>query len=184
MARLYLVRHGRAAAGWDHSADPDLDDVGRDQAAGLAERLAPLGPLPILVSPLQRTRSTAAPLEARWRTTATIDPAVGEIPSPPGVPMTGRTGWLREAMAGTWAELEPDYQAWRDAVVDRLRSVESDTVVVSHFIAINAAIGAGTGQDRVVCVALDNCSCTVMDVIDGRLQLIEQGDEAPDTLVR
>ena len=33
MARLYLIRHGRAAAGWDTAMDPPLDDLGREQAA-------------------------------------------------------------------------------------------------------------------------------------------------------
>ena len=28
MARLYLVRHGRATGGWDVDPDPGLDDVG------------------------------------------------------------------------------------------------------------------------------------------------------------
>ncbi len=37
--RLVLVRHGRAAAGWDTHPDPALDDVGRAQARfdGLAQ---------------------------------------------------------------------------------------------------------------------------------------------------
>ena len=66
----------------------------------------------------------------------------------------------------------------------RLLAVEVDTVVVSHFVAINAAIGAAVGSDQIVVAALDNCSQTVIDVVDGRLVLVEQGSEAPDTLVR
>ncbi|NBO80597.1 MAG: histidine phosphatase family protein [Actinobacteria bacterium] len=36
---IYLVRHGRAAAGWDTAADPPLDDLGREQAAATAAKL-------------------------------------------------------------------------------------------------------------------------------------------------
>jgi broad specificity phosphatase PhoE len=56
-------------------------------------------------------------------------------------------------------------------------------VIISHFVAINAAIGAATGDDRVVIRRLDNCSRTTIDVDDGRLVLIEGGAEA-DTLIR
>ena len=53
----------------------------------------------------------------------------------------------------------------------------------SHFVAINAAIGAAIGDDRLVIRSLDNCSVTVIDVVDGRLHLVEGGHEA-DTLIR
>ena len=49
-------------------------------------------------------------------------------------------------------------------------------MVVSHFVAINAAIGAATGDDRLLIRMLDNCSITVVDVEDGRLTLVEGGD--------
>ena len=52
MPRLYLVRHGRAAAGWNTDPDPGLDAVGRHQAAAMTARLAPLGPLELVSSPL------------------------------------------------------------------------------------------------------------------------------------
>ncbi|MDP9464079.1 MAG: histidine phosphatase family protein, partial [Actinomycetota bacterium] len=67
MTRLYLVRHGRAAAGWNTDPDPRLDALGLDQATSVARRLAPLGPLPILSSPLLRCRQTAAPLAEIWQ---------------------------------------------------------------------------------------------------------------------
>lgn len=183
MTRLVLVRHGRASGGWDADLDPGLDDVGRAQAEVMADLVAPRGPLPILVSPLRRCRETAAPLERRWATVGTVEPAVGEIPSPPDVPMQERTSWLREAMAGTWADIGAEYTGWRDSVVSRLLAIDVDTVVVSHFVAINAAIGAALGDDRMVLRSLDNCSVTVLDVDAGALRLVEGGHEA-DTLIR
>ena len=58
------------------------------------------------------------------------------------------------------------------------------TVVFSHFIAINAVIGAATADDRVVIASLDNCSITVFDVSDsGEIRLVETGGQA-DTLIR
>ncbi len=183
MPRLYLVRHGRAAAGWDTDPDPALDDLGRDQAARMADRLAPLGPMALVSSPLLRCRETAAVLGERWKLAAAIEPAVAEIPSPAGVPMGERIEWLRIAMGSTWTQLGPRYTAFRDGVVAYLASAPVDTVVASHFVAINAAIGAAGDSDAVVIRSLDNCSVTVIDVSDGRLHLVEGGHVA-DTLIR
>jgi len=187
VTRLHLVRHGRASAGWDADPDPDLDELGRRQAEEVADRLAPLGPLPVLTSPLRRCRETAAPLAARWGVAPQVVTAVAEIPSPEGVPMGERVPWLRAAMQGSWADLGQRYTGFRDGVVAALVSMPGDTVVFSHFVAINAAIGAATGDDRLVIRSLDNCSVTVLDVDrradPPRLHLVEGGHEA-DTLVR
>ena len=98
MTRLYLVRHGRAAGGWDDDPDPSLDELGRLQASRLAARLASLGPMPVWSSPLRRCRETAAELASRWGAEVLIQPAVTEIPSPDGVPMGRRVAWLRDAI--------------------------------------------------------------------------------------
>lgn len=182
--RVTLVRHGRAAAGWNVDPDPGLDDLGAQQAADVAARLGPLGPQTLVSSPLRRCQETAAPLAAVWGPTPVIEPLVAEIPSPEGIAMAERVDWLREAMQGTWGALGPRYTAYRDAVVARVAACPVDTVIVSHFIAINAVIGACVGDDRLVIASLDNCSCTVVEVgADGRLRLLAQGHEA-DTLIR
>jgi broad specificity phosphatase PhoE len=183
MARLYLVRHGRASAGWDVDPDPGLDELGVSQAAGAAEHLAPLGPMAMITSPLRRCRETAAPLAARWGVVPAVDEAVAEIPSPEGVAMGERTTWLRDAMAGTWDDLGPRYVDFAAGVARWALDRSEDTVVVSHFVAINAVIGAAIGDRRVVIRSLDNASITVVDVGAGRLTLVEGGHEA-DTLVR
>ncbi len=183
MSVVYLVRHGRAAAGWDKATDPGLDEIGRSQADAVAARLAPLGPLAVVSSPMNRCIETAAPLAGIWQTEARIEPAVAEIPSPDGVAMAERVEWLRAAMRGTWAELGCRYTDFRDGVVALVTAQPRDTVVFSHFVAINAVIGAVTDDDRLVIRSLDNCSVTVIDVTDGRLHLVEGGHEA-DTLIR
>lgn len=182
--RVTLVRHGRAAAGWNVDPDPGLDELGAQQAADVAARLGPGGPLALVASPLRRCQETAAPLAAMWGVAPVIEPLVAEIPSPEGIAMAERVDWLRDAMQGTWGALGSRYTAYRDAVVARVAACPVDTVIVSHFIAINAVIGACVGDDRLVIASLDNCSCTVVEVgADGRLRLLARGHEA-DTLIR
>lgn len=177
MSTLILVRHGEAAAGWNQDRDPGLSDEGHRQAAQMAAALAPLGPLPIVVSPLRRTRETAAPLEQAWGVTATVETGVGEIVSPIE-DLEERTTWLRGFMAGTWDAATPEHTAWRQLVIDTLAAIPHDAVVVTHFIAINAAVGASTGDPRVVNFMAGNCSRTTLDVADGNLSLVELGGEA------
>ncbi len=183
MTFVHLVRHGRAAAGWDRDPDPPLDALGAAQARRVAELLAPLGARAIVTSPLRRCRETAVPLADRWGVTPMVERAVAEVPSPFGVAMAERVDWLRRVMAGTWSDLDERYAAFRDGVVGLVAGLGEDTVVFSHFIAINAVIGACLGDDRVVVRRLDNTSVTVVEVDDGIVRLIQAGHEA-DTLIR
>jgi broad specificity phosphatase PhoE len=177
MPRLYLVRHGKAAAGYGDDVDPGLDEEGRRQADAAAERLAGLGPLPIITSPLRRTRETAAALERRWNTMAVVDPAVAEIPSP-SEDLAARHQWLQGALASTYDELGPRYSSWRTMVTELLLRLRDDTVIVTHFVAINAAIGIATGDDRVMCHPVSNASISVFDHDHQSLTFV--GTDLPD----
>jgi len=177
MSRIYLIRHGRAAADWASHLDPGLDDVGRAQAHAMAARFATKGPLPLVASPLRRTRETAAALERQWATTARIEPRVGEIPSPLA-DLGARAQWLRGIMQRCWPELDEPLRRWRDAVLEALCALCEDTIVVSHYIAINVAVGHALGDMSVTCFRPDHCSCTAIDVANGRIELIELGAEA------
>lgn len=148
----------------------------------MAEHLFPLGPLGLVVSPLRRTRETAAPLERRWGRAGRLEPAVAEIPSP-HEGLADRGEWLRRAMAGRWRDLGPELAAWRRHVVEALVAIGEPAVVVSHFIAINVAVGEALGDDRVVTFAPDHCSITIVDVDGGRFRLVERGPEATTALL-
>ena len=161
--RLYLVRHGRAAAGWDTAVDPELDALGRQQSREMAQQLAPLGPMKIITSPLLRCQQTALPLCEEWNLKPEIRHEVAEIPSPEGVPISDRVEWLRLAMEGTWESLGPRYTKFRDELLNFVRLISDDTVIVSHFVAINAIVGKIKNDDRLLLYRLDNCSVTILE---------------------
>ena len=177
MATIFLVRHGRAAAGFDSHLDPGLDALGQTQALGVAMRLAPLGPLPIYSSPLARAWQTALPLSARWGVEPVVEHRVTEIPSPTD-DLAARSAWLRDVMQGRWRQLPGDLQRWRSELVTCLIDLCEDSVVFCHFVAINAAVGAATADDRLVCFRPDNGSVTRIANNDGRLRIIELGRES------
>jgi broad specificity phosphatase PhoE len=187
LAKIALVRHGRASAGWDTAVDPGLDDLGRKQADETAKKLDLIfagQPVQIISSPLLRCQQTAKPFADLRTTPVRVCDEVAEIPSPNGVEMSGRVDWLRAAMQGTWAELGGEYVEFRDSVVKFVQALETSTVVFSHFIAINAVIGSLIGDDRLVIRSLDNCSITLLDRGSaGNLRIAQTGHEA-DTLIR
>ncbi len=171
---LYLIRHGRPRAGFMEALDPGLDEIGQAQAEVIAQELGPRGPIPLVTSPLKRACETAFPFEQRWELKARVEPDVGEIPSPTD-DLQARTTWLYQALRGRWSDLPTTYQTWRDRVVASLTALPTTTVVTSHFVAINVAVGAATGDDRLVCFEPDHCSCTVLELVDGRLHVVALG---------
>lgn len=187
VALLYLIRHGQAAGGWTEDPDPGLAEEGHAQARAMAAAIGPKGPFGLVASPLRRTRLTAAALESTWGIPARVDPRVGEIPSPDGPEgeLANRGAWLARVMSTTWDDpgLAPGLTDWRRGVIEALGEVGEDTVVVSHFVVINAAVGAATGDQRVMVFRPGYCSVTVLDNDGGGLRLVELGGQSA-TLVR
>jgi broad specificity phosphatase PhoE len=173
-----MVRHGDAAAGWGDDLDPGLSPLGQAQARHVAESLKPLGPLPIITSPLRRCRETAVPLAELWNVVPVVEPDVGEIKAPDH-DLATRGPWLTSVLGRTWPELPDAQQAWRAAVLNALLSLTEDCVVVTHFVAINVAIGAATVDDRVVCHRVGNCSSTMLET-DGNALMLVAAPAEPD----
>ena len=176
MAKLYLVRHGKATAGWDEDYDPGLDDLGRSQARRVAQTLKPLGILRIISSPLARARETAIPLAEAWGCSIEIEERMGEIP-PPAKGLKDRGAWLGDFITQKWPDLSRDLRVWRGGVIEALLSLDRETVVFTHFVAINAAVGRATGDERVLSFMPHNGSITVISTENGRLQLVRLGSQ-------
>ena len=179
MAMLFLIRHGEASASWAEADDPGLSPLGRTQAAAVAAEIAALCPdagLPLVTSPLRRCRETAEPLAGLWAREPVVNDLVAEIPSPPA-DVGPRGPWLRGIMSGSWADADGWLLPWRDRIIENLRRITDDTVIFSHFVAINVIAGQALGDDRVVCFEPDNCSFTRIENRAGELRLVELGRE-------
>ena len=185
MPRLYLIRHGEPSGTWGQTtdADPGLTDLGRKQAEGAAERLMKTPPKLVVSSPLRRARETAIPFARAVGTEPAIVDAVAEIPTPPAIAFAQRGEWLRGLMAGEWGATDPALQAWRQGIVAYLTTVPDDTAIFSHFVAINVALGAAIGDDRVVCFKPAHASITVLETKGRAISLVELG-ETSETTVR
>ena len=182
MARVYLVRHGEPAGTWADSADPGLSDRGRSQAQTAADRLRLVQPKQIVTSPLRRAVETAMPLSAALSMQPLVAHQVAEVPTPANMSLEHRGEWLRGVMARGWAQTDPVLRGWRDTVVDYLTRLQVDTAVYSHFVAINAALGASIGDDRVMCFNPAHASVTVLETNGSVLLLVELGVTAETTV--
>ena len=184
MAKVWLVRHGEAAATWGGGdPDPGLSEAGRAQASAAAHLLAELKPQRILTSPLKRCRETAAFTAERLGMEVAVEPHVAEIATPPDLAGEGRRDWLREAMAGEWSSIPGgDYAAWRDRVVAAVVRAEG-AVVFTHFVAINAAVSAAQGSPMTTVFRPGNASITVLEVEGGTVRVVSLGSEAASTVL-
>ena len=171
---IYLIRHGEAAARWGSHPDPGLSDLGREQAAAVAETLTGLGIKRSLSSPMARCQETAHAFAARSGLDLVIEPNVTEIPTPADV--TDRVPWLQALMAGNWADAPPLVQAWRTGLLETVSALPVDTAVFSHFVAINALVGHLEGTDKVTVFRPNYCSVTRLEVTENGLRLTARGD--------
>jgi broad specificity phosphatase PhoE len=169
MTRLLLVRHARPTVGFEAARDPGLDAVGREQAEALVARVGS-EPLGLVTSPLRRARETAAPLARHWACRPEVSAAFGEIPTPDGSPAE-RAEWLRGLLGRRWTDVAPSLVEWRMALLEALATVPTDSVVVSHFVAINTIVGCATGDDRLVSCQPGHASITEVDVVSGGVTL-------------
>lgn len=84
MGTLVLLRHGRSTANTagilaGRSEGVELDDVGREQAAGIADRLAGFDLAGIVSSPMTRCRQTVTPLAEQLGLPITVEPDLAEV---------------------------------------------------------------------------------------------------------
>ncbi len=176
MPLLFLVRHGEPASGWGGAEpDPGLSPLGMAQAGHAARELRRHMIGAAITSPLMRCRETAAAYEMEAAVAARVSEGVREVPTPAG--LSDRPAWLARMMQGRWSD-DAAFAAFRDGVVQTLLAQQHDTAVFSHFVAINAAVGAALGADAVAVFKPGHCSITILESRDGALHLVERGAEA------
>jgi broad specificity phosphatase PhoE len=179
---IYLIRHGQAEAGWSAQRDPGLNDLGREQAHQAALAFAGREPLPVIASPLRRTRETANEFELLWRRPAKIDGRVAEIPSL-GMTLAERGEWLKALAKRRWLDLDEVIQSWRREAIESLLEISQDTVVVSHFMIVNAVVSWATGDERVVCCQPLPGSRTTLERVGESIKVVEVGAQGVSTVL-
>lgn len=173
---ICLVRHGEAAAGWGHAKDPGLSPIGLRQAESVGEELSNLGLKHGFASPMARCQQTSLPFSRRTGIAIITEPDVSEIPTLPG--LDDRIGWLKQFMSGTWQDAEPVLQDWRTALIATLESIPDESVVFTHFVAINTVVGHLEDSQLVTSFRPGYCSTTKLERGPSGLLVKERGSES------
>ena len=176
MPNIYLIRHGKAAAGWGESADPGLSPIGQEQAEQASITMQARQVMPIITSPMARARETAVPLAKAWQCTPDVDPRFSEIPTPKQIPVS-RKGWIDDILSSSWDTMAPVLQTWREDLLIAVQSLQQDTVVFTHFIAINAIVGFALCDSRVMVFMPDNAAITSVQTQGSSIALLRKGQE-------
>lgn len=175
---IYLVRHGQAAAGWNEDPDPGLSETGWQQASAVDAFFAP-GPVrPIITSPLRRARETARPLSQRWGLTPAVDTAFAEIPAPAGYSLSQRMQWLLAMRDQSWPGCGKELHEWRGRILQQLQQLPDQAIVFTHFMVMNAVVGAATGNDALVCYQPDNGSILQLQLRPETIDIADWGSQS------
>lgn len=185
MKRLFLIRHGEPQVAWGGGVDdPELSERGLRQAAGAAAALRQHGPLVAISSPMRRCQQTAASFAAG----PIVEPRVSEVAAPAGVE---RRAWLAEhfpwqdpSRRRLWSDIDPKLLDWREQVLAAVREINADTAVFTHFIAINAIVGAALRRDETIVCTPDHASITELSVNGSELALVTMGAQMQQGDVR
>ena len=172
---LYLVRHGEAAASWGEHPDPGLSALGHKQASQASDQLLTVltGGTRLYSSPLARAQETAQPLASALDQAPLIDDRIREVPSP--VSMAQRQDWLRAFMKQRWAQQPQSLLACRLSALDLMQEQASDAVFFTHFLVINAIVGAVLSEQATLHFWPDNGSITHLRLEGDSLELVALG---------
>jgi probable phosphoglycerate mutase len=183
--RLLLVRHGETLANRDFryigKRDDVLTDLGRSQAAALAEALSILPVAAVYSSPRQRTRDTAQPIATRHQLPVQVLPELveGSFGAWEGLSRAEvlALGAEDERLLRTW-EADPEMappggesfaaiQRRVLAAVERLAQVHPDQtiVLVSHVGPIKVLLCSALGAplSSLFQIFLDPATISVVD---------------------
>jgi probable phosphomutase (TIGR03848 family) len=203
MPTLLLVRHGRSTAntagvlaGWTPGVE--LDAHGREQAEGLAARLAELPVVRVVSSPLDRCRQTVAPLLAAHSGLALrLDERLGECrygdwtgrplselateplwrtvqAQPSAATFPGPEGESLREMSHRAVE---SIREW-DAEVEAEHGADAVWVACSHGDVIKAIVADALGLhlDNFQRISVEPCSVTAIRYTAHRPFLLRLGD--------
>lgn len=175
---IYLVRHGEAAASWQQSRDPGLSDRGKAQSEGLLRFFADKNVASIASSPLLRAQETALPLSQSKNLTVEIMDAFREIPTPVNIATKNRLAWLQACAQSPWREADALLLDWRDNIIESLQQLPDNSVIFTHFMVMNAVVGALCDAPNLVFYQPDYCSVVSLEYTEGGLRLLDSGLEA------
>jgi len=94
-----------------------------------------------------------------------------------------RGAWLKSLTRQRWQDLDEVIQGWRREAIECLLEISQNTVVVSHFMIINAVVSWARGEEGVVCCHPIQGSRTTLEHDGKSFRVLEIGAQGPSTVL-
>lgn len=157
---ILWVRHGQST--WNvldrmqgQTAHPPLTELGRQQAAHVAQTLSAMGVTRILSSPMVRAQETAAIIANRLNLEVEVDPLLAEQD-------------LDESIESVLGRIQGFLEKFGDA-----QELPQTAVAVSHGDTIGLAVGMLAGRKPELPA---NCSITTVDPLTREVRVTRPAD--------
>jgi 2,3-bisphosphoglycerate-dependent phosphoglycerate mutase len=196
MTRVFAARHGETdwnrEGRWQGHSGPGLNDMGRSQAAALAERLAAMGLDVIYTSDLPRALQTAEVVAKRLGVAMEADPAFREVDVGDWAGLTrdvvaardpeGYTRWLGGRAGWNGGETYEDMHTRVIAAYERVCALNPDArvLIVAHGGTVRALAAYAVGlehHDRRRIDGVRNASLTALDHVGAASRLLKFNDD-------
>ena len=80
-----------------------------------------------------------------------------------------------------WKNLSPALNTWRTSCIEFIATLQEDSIIFSHYIAINVIIGHCQNSDKVISYNPDNCSIHHFENSQN-LKIVQLGKQAQTTI--
>jgi len=175
---LLLIRHGEASASFGEHSDPGLSNRGKEQANNLIDTFSKenLNNFKFISSPKLRAVETAQPLKLQYNKDLVVQNQFSEIPSD-DIPPHEKQDWLRGVISQEIKTLPEAVKLWQNNIMSTLLNIDSDAIIFSHFMVINAVAASVLKNNKLLYFYPDYTSCTKLLVEDNQIIEIIVGDD-------
>ena len=175
--KLIFVRHGEADSAYGEHDDPVLSIKGISQSKNLLKniKLQNLEKFTFISSPKLRALKTADPLAKRFNKKILIDDNFIEIPAK-DVPLDKKQSWLKKIVATKKSDLPESIKLWSRNILQRIRDIQEDSIIFTHFMVMNAAISELTQAEKILCFYPDYTSIIEINITNGKIKSFSQGN--------
>ena len=163
--KIILIRHGEAENKWGEHPDPGLSLKGISESYDLLQHkeLQSLEDYFFISSPKLRAIETAKPLAKKFNKKVKIDNCFIEIPAE-GIKSDKKHEWLEQIVKTNKKELPMFIKNWKNKILNRIKKLDRNTIIFSHFMVINALLSELTDIDTLLYFYPGHTSVVILEM--------------------
>tara|TARA_B100001027_G_scaffold97705_1_gene67082 strand:- start:21 stop:584 length:564 start_codon:yes stop_codon:yes gene_type:complete len=163
--KIILIRHGEAENKWGEHPDPGLSLKGISESYDLLQHkeLQSLEDYFFISSPKLRAIETAKPLAKKFNKKVKIDNCFIEIPAE-GIKPDKKQEWLEQIVQTNKKELPMFIKNWKNKILNKIKKIDRNTIIFSHFMVINALLSELNDMDTLLYFYPGHTSVVILEM--------------------